>query len=739
MPAPLKRPISPERPLLIIMIKPASSYEQEARDLVRLWDGFDDFLREHVTVQIEGHRANGFERCETVLRHSHQAGIPITLQIQGDNGERRDTMPPERVRSFLDRYDSIIGLQIVEASQRTFMNQPAGSEYSMGRNARYARDIIELAGERGLFMSWQLMRDNWLAIGSSVDNEALFETIARNAANVIPTHEMNCEFCKPVDHLGAMGMWMSGATDQWGVEAQSWYWSDCGYSEPGCCFPGTLDMPGGLYAIMFLLGAAAGASVYSIEPPKDAWEGPDAWRFTDHMEPLFRRLVTERLIPTREEMLDTCPVAYHVPLCGRPDEYYRALEDLDFDHAEGRLIRAMNGVYDRSRDAEFIPNDPRYGFIPILPAKTPEDVLNRFSLVLRPGDIESVEHARSLIAPHFPEADRGDAWSTQSGPLICAANTHENWYVPEQAVLTVPRRPQDVTFDGTTLRWTPAEGDRAYHVWRLRDGTESRITEDPVTEPSYRLEHPEPDDEYAVSALTDATETISATLHLHDLLVFSARESRRSEWISATGNAVERHRYGEAIPTTPEEVAARELRCAECTPVEDLASPVVAPGRTEHEVMAAMTTWKHAIEREDIDAVLSMYADDYREPGGGTTESVRVALRCLVWSQLRERFAGLEEEWGRVAAWRHPVVRIYTREWERVESDEAVVLTQYQLWAGTGSEMEPSDMLKLPFGRDNNMRMTWRRTADGWRLARTDPPFLQAEDLFPYRYTYQGW
>jgi len=215
MATPLKRPISPERPLLIIMIKPAQSYEQEAADLVRLWDGFDGFLQHHVTVQIEGTAGNDFERCETVLRYAAPAGIPITLQIQGDNGDRQDTMPPGRVRDFLDRYDNIIGLQIVEASQRTFVNQPAGPEYTMGRNARYARDIIELAGERGLFMSWQLMRDNWAAIGCSVDNEALFDTISSHAANVIPTHEMNCEFCKPIDHLGAMGLWMSGATAQW--------------------------------------------------------------------------------------------------------------------------------------------------------------------------------------------------------------------------------------------------------------------------------------------------------------------------------------------------------------------------------------------------------------------------------------------------------------------------------------------------------------------------------------------
>jgi len=735
----LKRPISPESPLLIIMVNPAGSYEQEGRDLVRLWEGFDSFMQHHLTVQIEGTRGSDFERCETLLRHAGPAEIPITLQIQGDNGDRQDTMPPRRVRDFLDRYENIVGLQIVEASQRTFVNQPAGPEYTMGRNARYARDIIELAGERGLFLSWQLMRDNWAAIGCSVDNEALFDSISRHAPNVIPTHEMNCEFCKPVDHLGAMGLWMAGATAQWGVEAQSWYWSDCGYSRPGCCFPGTLDMPGGLYAIMFLLGAAAGATVYSIEPPKDAWEGPDAWRFTEHMEPLFRRLVNERLIPTRDEMFDACPVAYHLKFCSRSDDYYRALQDLDFDHAEGRLIRAMNGVYDRSRDAELIPNDPRYGFIPVLPARTPESVLERFDLVITPGDIRSTEHARGLIAPYFPEVDRGNAWSTVSGPLICAANTHENWYVPERAKLTVPRRPTGVSFDGTRLSWETSEGDSAWHVWRLRNGVETRLTPNPIRENSHHPDGVQAGDQYSVSALTGETEEIECKLHLHDLLVFSARESRRSTWVTSSGSAVERSRYGESVPAVTEELASRELRCAGCTVVEDLASPVVEPGGIEGEVMDAMASWKGAIEDEELDEALAWYDDGYREAGGRTLESVRVALRCLLWSQLRKRFAHLEEEWGRVAAWRRPVVRLLTRAWERVEHDEVVVLTQYQLWAGTGSEMEPSDMLKLPFGRGNEMRMTWRRTGAGWRLTKTDPPFLQAEDLYPYRYTYQGW
>ncbi len=40
-------------------------------------------------------------------------------------------------------------------------------------------------------MSWQLMRDNYAAIGCSGDNEALFDTIIEYSDYVIPMHEMN--------------------------------------------------------------------------------------------------------------------------------------------------------------------------------------------------------------------------------------------------------------------------------------------------------------------------------------------------------------------------------------------------------------------------------------------------------------------------------------------------------------------------------------------------------------------
>ncbi len=35
-------------------------------------------------------------------------------------------------------------------------------------------------------------------------------------------------------------------------------------------------------------------------------------------------------------------------------------------------------------------------------------------------------------------------------------------------------------------------------------------------------------------------------------------------------------------------------------------------------------------------------------------------------------------------------------------------------------------------------RMVWRRTADGWRISETTPPFIRIDDTGVFRFRYQG-
>ena len=745
MRTPLKTRISADHPLLIIMAPhyPADDYHENARLMIQCWEQLDADLRPHVTVQIEGISDDNFRRNEVLLPIAQRAGMPITLQIQTNNADVDDTVPFDSVRRYVDEYSCIVGLQIVESSLRTFVGHGAGREYTMGRNARYARDIIRVCGEYGLFMSWQHMTENLATVGCSVDNEALFDTVCEYGEYVVPMHEMNCETSKYIDHLSCMGMWLSGSTAQWGVEGQSWYWSDAGFNAPGSFEPGTLAMPGQVYSLMFLLGASAGAAAYSVEPGTDFWLNGDTW-----IAPTFKRLVKERLIPSRAEVMATTPVAYHMPRCEKPADFHRISEDLDFDRNEGRLIRATYGVYDRARDAEMIPNGPRYGWVPLLPTRTPHGVLEKFQHIIRPGELSSVAQAKEVADEHFPPVDRGEAWSVEVGPLAVAANSHENWYVPETVKLSIPRRPTGVALEqeggGWTLTWEQSDGDREYRVWRLRDGSEACLTEPPGAENRFAVTGGEDGDLYAVSALTDARETVEGALHLHEFLVLSLNESRRSEWIGTDGTRTESPRLGEALATATEGIMEKEARCASCTPVEDLLSPRVETADPQagikREVMSALTEWKHAIEAEDIERIIACYADEYREPDGRTTESVEVVFRSILRKYLPESTAQLMREWGSAAAWHFPSVRLLVREWVAVADDRVEVDCVAQMWLGGGPEMEPSDMIKHPFGgRSKVLRMVWTRADGGWRIAETTPPFLRMEDTGIFRFRYQGW
>jgi len=104
-----------------------------------------------------------------------------------------------------------------------------------------------------------------------------------------------------------------------------------------------------------------------------------------------------------------------------------------------------------------------------------------------------------------------------------------------------------------------------------------------------------------------------------------------------------------------------------------------------------------------------------------------------------DRFEPFIEEWGAVPGWQFPAFRLLIREWGEVSSQAVEVSAIAHLWAGGGPELEPSDMIIIPFGRPALITMVWKWTSGGWKLAATNPPFLQVEDTAVFRFRYQGW
>ncbi|HRS96424.1 MAG TPA: hypothetical protein P5179_14235, partial [Candidatus Latescibacteria bacterium] len=60
-------------------------------------------------------------------------------------------------------------------------------------------------------------------------------------------------------------------------------------------------------------------------------------------------------------------------------------------------------------------------------------------------------------------------------------------------------------------------------------------------------------------------------------------------------------------------------------------------------------------------------------------------------------------------------------------------------------EMEPSDIIRVPWDSPCDLRMTWRWRPGvppgraGWRILKTDPAFVRMESTVPFRWCFQGW
>ncbi len=203
-------------------------------------------------------------------------------------------------------------------------------------------------------------------------------------------------------------------------------------------------------------------------------------------------------------------------------------------------------------------------------------------------------------------------------------------------------------------------------------------------------------------------------------------------------------RCAESLPVDDPDVAAREQRCAECSAVEDLASPAVTPDdpdtATKREIMAALEGFKASVEAEDADALAAWYGPGYVEEDSRTAESVRVAFKTLCQKYLAETLSGAREKHGTFTAWQRPAMRLFIRDWLDVAPQRVVVKCVYEFWMGSGPEMEPGDMFKHPLGgHEKDFTVTWEKREDGWKIAATEPSFLRAEDVTRFRNRYPGW
>ncbi len=734
-------PISNERPLIVLQTSnrfgdsdeewgdrthPLDEAAKHGREAVRVWketvpDDIKPFVQLQMEVRTRDHvwRYDSFRR---VFDELERAGISANFQFADPHDLY--VFDPEYVEKLTQEYSCIKSYTMTEMRFEHYdtFNVP---RYAMPAETRYAIDIIRLAARYGRHVVLSLQDLKWMHIGADEMNQPLVDTVFECGDYVIPVNE----------HIGpkhlqrqtsVWGFWIAGAVAHWGIEPQSWWFENARMITPGLFGQREPDntriMPPELYRAMILQGAMMGATAYVFEPFWDLFDYDNAHCWLDVIYPTLMEAIDNGLIPTREQVMRKTKVAFQYKLARTIDEFHENLRDIDWISNEGLFCEAAYGLWARYLEHELIPNKSRHFFIPLLPPKTPQSVLDHFERIVTPGTCDSIDDYESLLAEHYPCGDgEGNASIMSINGHTFVMQTHENLYEKQDYAIDLPKPVRGLraerTPEGLLLSWTEDPDASIYHVFR----TAGQITMDiadtialagHAAKPFFLDTGAEPGQvyTYTVTANTSSIERRYGTVNYLDYLVFSLTTSVPDELLTIFEDGrTEVFPVPEAKDTRPDSQVVYPTFDGATGRNRELAEAIVA--RIDH--------FKTAYEAKDWRAVTELYSEKYEDPNGFHREYVGRAWKW--WLQRNNRTCMLRQ------------IRYWN--FDDYERTGEVHVHMFSLFRANRRDDQPfgygyDGTLRIPRHPDEEVTYTWLQESDGaWRIVRTNPALPNLEEI----------
>ncbi len=717
---PLKLSISREHPLIIFQGRAIRHSEPDL--IINDWQNHvPDDLKPYCIFQIEVRDLNLERRYSTylsILDKLEDAKVPVCLQVMDPHPKY--TLPLRYVVKLIERYDCILAVQATENRTAFYDPIPEVSDIYTPPEISYMIDLIKLGAKNGLAVSLQHQGLRWLHIGSDALCKKLRHTLETYRAYVLPQNEHIGNRHLP-RQTSVWGFWMADVVDRWGIEAQSWWWQNAHFIEPGvygrCPDDWPTRFPKGIYRPMILQAAMLGATVYAFEPNWDLFEyaRPDVWY--DDILPTLREVVHRGLISSKEELLEKTKIAYQVSLSESIADFHRISKDVDWMADEGLLAKAAYGLFARGIEHELIPNKNDTFFIPVLPLHAKETVKRHFRKIIEPGECESVEEYEQLLARYEPEPDTEAAYVEQVGQFIHVMQTHENLYERQGFSINVPIAVRGIEARKTEenrylLKWPAVEGAQEYQVCKWIN-QRSKPDDHPVEaswsswDVSHTVDQPKVEintidgDIIGIRAKTKKKERLESTVNFLDCLVFDTECSRIKEIIEF--QAGEKHLNG------------RSRRFLDSRPTSqewfDLGKGLSEEHRaTAEEVKSTFKRFITYYEKEEIEELSGFYAAGYRDPNGYDRDYV---LRAWLWWFQRMYF---------------PYCTATIHEWDtsKYASDGIIRMKLVGFWRGVMIWDEPwgfDGLARFPRHDSIAVWWSWKRSSESgrWEIITTDP------------------
>jgi hypothetical protein len=332
--------------------KPLFLVDMEASDPGPKWDLIPADVQSHLLIRIGG----PIDLIQHMLDEAQRERIPIALQVNGPHdiiAGRWDRLPLAVVARWAQRHSELKAFYICEQQVQGGIANPEVKTY--------LERLIALGAEVGRPVFWADANwggNVWLSVVASRD----FAQFARQHQGYLyPLWKMNGGFVPYLAPAGLLGLWLKGTVAAWGVQPETWYWTEAGFRTLGVQrdYKEGLrqDAPPVLFQELASLGASAGAEIYSFEPGTDIFDANSGRNLQMILVPLVRML-TDSGVPDLQEV-KTAVVKEHT--LGPADLLFRK----GYTRSLRKLFSNTLGI---AYPFEMVPESGNCYWIPFIPA-----------------------------------------------------------------------------------------------------------------------------------------------------------------------------------------------------------------------------------------------------------------------------------------------------------------------------------------------------------------------------------
>ena len=439
--APLRRPISPDRPLFTVF-----DYSQHRKGAE--YHVLPDSLKPYADIGCAGPYHGSIFELQDNFMSFDQEGFSWHIGACGPSAVRSGkyvVTPLSVIEYVMQHARNLISTGMLEI----YMGVRPHSDW----HVRYMNRLVRLCGKYGILFLYTDGNRNDIDFPAVINRDDYMDVFREYSDYVVLSYKQNHSNASYTCYGSILGAWIEGAVGHIGIQAENWYWNDAGFRDDVGHYYGYLQgneqqIPAPFSAQMLLAGVSLGACYFSLEG--EGWLMCDLGNGQYQLSAegcavlsMLRYVIDKHLIPSKEEVLSRIHAVIKTE--GNPQAWGDAWTG-------GAFRNAFQDIFQINTTKELFPKELRYYYLPFT-TNHPEAFEGYRQISL--SDISEPDDMHRILNPLYSKWFEGNAYITGCHGKYIIMNSWENRRLGESFCLSLDQSEQTIISEikGTVDLW----------------------------------------------------------------------------------------------------------------------------------------------------------------------------------------------------------------------------------------------------------------------------------------------